>query len=51
MLTFLDYHVPIDGDLLVLSLTERNLCYPLLLWLAGLGEGARGGLTVAFLSG
>ena len=38
-LAFLDYHVPVDGDLFVLSLTKRNLCDPLLLWFAGVGVG------------
>ena len=46
MLAFLDYHVPVDGDSLVLSLTKRNSCDPLLLWFTGVG-----GLTVAILPG
>ena len=46
-LAFLDcsYHVPVDDDSLVLSLAERNSCYPLAIIMARRG----GGLTIALL--
>ena len=44
---FLDYHAPVDGDSLVLSLTERNLCHQVIMTqLAGMGR-----LTIALLPG